>query len=244
MTAAAAAVIEISGLRKQYGGLRPLRLDALVVGDRERVSLAGIDAAAAEALTSLLTGAALPDEGVVRVLGESTAAIADERAWLASLDRFGIVSPRAVLLTHSTLAQNLAIPFTLEIEPVPAPVMARVRALAEEVGLDERLLETPAAEVPPEVQARVHLARAVAHGPRLLVVEHPTAMVPPGAGPALGADLARVAQARGLAVLAVTSDAAFAAALGSRHFTLDPANGRVTEARGWTRRFLRLVVRD
>ena len=31
---------------------------------------------------------------------------------------------------------------------------ARVRALAEEVGLDERLLETPAAEVPPEVQAR------------------------------------------------------------------------------------------
>jgi len=45
----------------------------------------------------------------------------DERAWLASLDRFGIISPRAVLLTHSTLAQNLAIPFTLEIEPVPVP---------------------------------------------------------------------------------------------------------------------------
>ena len=120
MTAGAAVVIEISGLRKQYGGLRPLRLDALVVGERERVSLAGIDAAAAEALTSLLTGAALPDEGVVRVLGESTAAIADEQAWLASLDRFGIISPRAVLLTHSTLAQNLAIPFTLAtVTPVP-----------------------------------------------------------------------------------------------------------------------------
>ena len=244
MTAGAAAVIEISGLRKQYGGLRPLRLDALVVGERERVSLAGLDAAAAEALTSLLTGAALPDEGVVRVLGESTAAIADERAWLGSLDRFGIVSPRAVLLTGSTLAQNLAIPFTLEIEPVPASVMARVRALAEEVGLDERLLETRVAELPPEAQARVHLARAVAHGPRLLVVEHPTAMVPPGAGLALGADLARVAQARGLAVLAVTGDPAFASALGGRRLTLDPANGRVTEARGGTRRFLRLVVRD
>ena len=135
MTAGAAVVIEISGLRKQYGGLRPLRLDALVVGDRERVSLAGIDAAAAEALTSLLTGAALPDEGVVRVLGESTAAIADERAWLASLDRFGIISPRAVLLTHSTLAQKLAI-------PVLYPVMHMKRLMFTTADRPFELVET------------------------------------------------------------------------------------------------------
>ncbi len=232
MTAGASPVIEITGLRKQYGGLRPLRVDGLVVRERERVALGGVDAAAAEALTSLLTGAALPDEGVVRVLGEPTVDIADEQAWLASLDRFGIVSPRAVLLSASTLAQNLAIPFTLEIEPVPAPVMVRVRALAAEVGLDEATLHTSAATAPPDAQARVHLARAVAHGPRLLIVEHPTAMVP-DAGQALGADLARVAGARGLAVLALTGDLAFASALGGRRLTLDPASGRLTEARRW-----------
>ena len=237
MTAGAVPVIEITGLSKQYGGLRPLRLDALVVGAGECVALGGIDAAAAEALTSLLTGAALPDEGVVRVLGESTAAIADERAWLASLDRFGIVSQRAVLLSASTLAQNLAIPFTLAIEPVPATVMEQVRALAAQVGLDEGLLDTTAGGAPAEAQARVHLARAVAHGPRLLIVEHPTALVPPAAGPALGADLARVARARGLAVLAVTGDPPFAAALGGRRLTLDPASGRLTEAGGWRRWF-------
>ena len=230
MTAGAAAVIEITRLRKQYGGLRPLRLDGLVVRDGERAALAGLDAAAAEALTSLLTGAVLPDEGVVRVLGTSTAEIADERAWLASLDRFGIVSARAVLLPASTLAQNMAIPFTLAIEPVPAAVMERVHALAAEVGLDGRLLETTTGDAPPEALARVHLARAVAHGPRLLIVEHPTALVPPDAGPALGADVAKVAEARGLAVLAVTGDPRFAVALGGRRLTLDPASGRLAEA--------------
>jgi len=244
MTAEASPVIEIIGLRKRYGGLRPLRLDGLVVRERERASLGGLDEAAAEALTSLLTGAVLPDEGVVRVLGAPTADIADEQAWLESLDRFGIVSPRAVLLSASTLAQNLAIPFTLEIEPVPAPVMVRVRALAAEVGIEEEALDTATAVAPAVAQARVHLARAVAHGPRLLIVEHPTAMVPPDAVPALGADLARVAAARGLAVLAVTGDPAFASALGGRRLTLDPASGQVSEARGWVRRFLRLVVRD
>lgn len=233
MTAAAGPVIEITRLRKQYGGLRPLRLDDLVVRERERVSLGGLDAAAAETLTSLLTGAALPDEGVVRVLGQPTADIVDEQAWLASLDRFGIVSPRTVLLSAATLAQNLAMPFTLEIEPVPAPVMVRVRALATEVGIDERILGTATAGVPPDAQARVHLARAVAHGPRLLIVEHPTAMVPPDAVHALGADLARVAAARGLAVLAVTGDAVFASSLGGRRLMLDPASGQVSTARRW-----------
>jgi branched-chain amino acid transport system ATP-binding protein len=235
MTAGGAAVVEVGGLSKRYGGLRPLRLERLVVREGERVALGGLDAAAAETLTSLLTGAALPDEGVVRVFGEPTADIADERAWLASLDRFGIVSPRAVLLSASTLAQNLAIPFTLEIEPVPAPVMDRVRALAAEIGLDEGLLDTTAGGAPPGAQARIHLARAVAHGPRLVIVEHPTAMVPPGDGPALAADLARVAGARGFAVLAMTGDPAFASALGGRHLTLDPASGRLAEAGGWRR---------
>jgi len=235
MTDGAGPILRIANLRKPYGGLRPLRIDDLVVRERERVSLGGVEAAAAEVLTSLLTGAALPDEGVVHVLGASTADIVDEQAWLASLDRFGIVSPRAVLLSASTIAQNLAIPFTLEIDPVPAPVMAAVRALAADVGLDETTLDTRAGEARLEAQARVHLARAVAHGPRLLIVEHPTAMVPQEAVPRLAADVARVADRRGLAVLAVSGDPAFASALGGRRLTLDPASGRVSEAGRWRR---------
>ena len=98
MATLAAPVIEIESLLKDYKGLRPLRLTGLSVREGERVAVGGIDATAAEVLVNLINGAILPDTGHVRVFGEDTASIADEDAWLASLERFGIVTPRAVLL--------------------------------------------------------------------------------------------------------------------------------------------------
>ena len=79
-------VLEIEGLRKNYAGLRPLRLKRLSIAAAERVAVEGFDAAAAEVLVNLVTGATLPDEGVVRTFGRSTADIANGDEWLASLD--------------------------------------------------------------------------------------------------------------------------------------------------------------
>ena len=107
------------------------------------------------------------------MLGRATSEIVDGDAWLASLDRFGIVSPRAVLLDGATVAQNLAMPFTLEIDPVPPDTAARVAALARECGIDDVDCRRPA-EVPAAIRARVHVARAVALEPALLMLEHPT----------------------------------------------------------------------
>ncbi len=106
-------VLQITGVQKRYQSLRPLRIQELTIAAGERVAVSGFDAGAAEVLVNLVTGASLPDEGEVRVLGHRTADIVDGDEWLASLDRFGIVSPRGVLLEGATLEQNLAMPFTL-----------------------------------------------------------------------------------------------------------------------------------
>lgn len=235
MNVGTAPAVEIDGVRKDYGGLRPFRMARLVVARGERVAISGLDAAAAEIFINLLTGATLPDEGTMTVLGQPTAAISDEQAWLASLDRFGIVSARAVLLTGSTIAQNLAMPFTLSIDPVPAEVMARVAALAADAGLSPGALGGTAGAAVPEVLARTHLARAVALGPALLVLEHPTAMVPAGAAPALAADIVRLAEARSLTVIAVTEDARFAEIVAGRRLALDPSSGALAAARAGRR---------
>jgi hypothetical protein len=66
----------------------------------------------------MATGASLPDRGDVRLFGRSTSAIADSADWLSVVDRFGIVSSRAVLLDALTVVQNLAMPFTLEVDPL------------------------------------------------------------------------------------------------------------------------------
>jgi ABC-type sulfate/molybdate transport systems ATPase subunit len=234
MSAGPSTVLEIAGVRKAYSGLRPLRLRHLSVAPAERVALLGLDAAAAEVLVNLVTGAALPDAGVIRVLGQSTADIADGDAWLATLDRFGIVSQRAVMLEGATLGQNLAMPFTLEIDPVPPDVRGRVVRLAEACGIAGETaawLDRPAGDAPPDVRLRAHLARGVALQPSLLLLEHPTASIPEPARAALADDISRVSEARGLAVLLMTQDQVFATRLAHRTLTLNGATGELAPLR-------------
>jgi ABC-type transporter Mla maintaining outer membrane lipid asymmetry ATPase subunit MlaF len=225
LTAAVGPVLQITNVRKQYQALRPLRMKALSIDAGERVALSGLDAGAAEVLVNLVTGASLPDEGDVAVAGRSTASISDGDEWLASLDRFGIVSPRAVLLDAATLLQNLAMPLTLDIEPVQPEVAARVQALAREAGIAAEVLGKPIAALDAATRARAHLVRAVALDPLLLILEHPTAGLAAGEGQPFGQVVARVAGARPLATLIISEDAEFSSAAATRRLALHAATG-------------------
>ncbi len=227
-------VLRIEGVTKAYQGLRPLRLASLTLARGARVAVAGFDAPAAELLVNLVTGAVVPDQGSVWTFGRLTTDIADADDWLAWLDHFGIVSERGVLLEGATLEQNLAMPFSLEIEPVPPDVAQRVRALASECGLPAELLPVKAGELPPEVRFRAHLARAVALSPGLLLVEHPTASVADGARNPLATDMARVCEERGLAALVITNDEPFAERVAATNLRLDAATGNLKPLKkGW-----------
>jgi ABC-type transporter Mla maintaining outer membrane lipid asymmetry ATPase subunit MlaF len=222
---ASAEVLHIANLRRAYNGLRPLRLNDLTIAEGERVAVSGLDAGAAEVLVNLVTGASIPDEGEVIVFGRSTASISDGDEWLASLDRFGIVTPRAVLLDAATLLQNLAMPLTLDIEPVPPDIAARVTQLARDAGIAAECLDRPMASLDAAVRARAHLARAVALHPALLIMEHPTVGLGAGEGKAFGHVVASVAGDRILTTLIISEDAAFSDAAATRRLALQGATG-------------------
>jgi ABC-type transporter Mla maintaining outer membrane lipid asymmetry ATPase subunit MlaF len=228
-------VVEMTAVRKNYGGLRPLRIQSLSVVPKERVAIAGIDATAAEVMVNLVTGASVPDEGEIRVFGRRTVDVTDGEEWLSSLDRFGIVSDRGVLLEGATLAQNLALPFTLEIDPVSPGTRERLASLAAECGIASEWLDQPAVAVPPEVRVRAHLARAIALGPELLLMEHPTATLPIPDRRPFGEVVQRVCEARALTTLMFSMDAEFAAAAAGRILTLEPATGALKDRsrKGW-----------
>ena len=229
--------VEIRGVVKNYSALRPLRIAGLSIASGERVALAGIDAPGAEVLLNLVTGASLPDEGEVRVFGERTADVTDGDQWLASLDRFGIVSERTVLLEAATVTQNLALPFTLEIDPVPPGILTKTHAIAVACDIAGAWLDRRAGDVPPFVRARVQLARAVALDPRLLLMEHPTAGLSEDERAPFGVVVARICAARSLTLLAVTQDRAFASAAAERTLTLRAATGQLVAARqSWWQR--------
>jgi nitrate/nitrite transport system ATP-binding protein len=232
------AILHISGVQKGYHGLRPLRIQELEIAAGERVAVTGFDAGAAEVLVNLVTGASLPDHGEVRVFGRLTADIAGGDEWLASLDRFGIVSPRGVLLEGATVEQNLAMPFSLEIEPVPPDIKAKVEALARESGIesdgDVSWLPRATGDVPPEVRARMHLVRAIALDPALLILEHPTAALPESARARFADDVVAVTDTRRLATLVITQDDELARRMGARALRLEPATGALKPVkRGW-----------
>ena len=238
-------VLQLTGIHKRYQGLRPLRLQELTIASGERVAVSGFDAGAAEVLVNLVTGASLPDQGEVRVLGQLTADIAGGDEWLASLDRFGIVSPRGVLLEGATVEQNLAMPLTLQIDPVPPDVAVRVAALARECGIEGPAgagndqpgwLQHVTGEAPAHIRARMHLARAVALAPALLVLEHPGADLQADARAAFADCIAAVTDACTFATLVITTDDDFAKRAAHRALRLEPATGALKPIkRGWFR---------
>jgi polar amino acid transport system ATP-binding protein len=231
------AVIQVRGLRKNYGSLRPLRLSALSVVPGERVAIVGLDAPAAEVLVNMLTGAMLPDEGDVQVCGRATSAIADADDWLSTLDRVGMVSARAILVEALTVAQSIAMAFTLSLDPTPTAVLADVRRLAREAGLSDSHLEQRIADVAPLIRAQCRLARALAQQPSVLLLEHANGLVPTDPE-GFGRAIAALAKTRGLAVIALTADMAFARVVADRVLVLDGATGGLKEQSGW-RRWLR-----
>lgn len=225
------AVIAFSGVVKNYGGLRPLRLANLAIAPGDRVALGGIDTGGAETLVNLVTGAVLPDQGQVVVMGTGTASIADGDQWLAWLERFGIVSARAALLDGATFLQNLALPLTIAIDAIDPEITRRVEALAAEAGLPPERLGAPLGTASPEERVRAQLARALAFDPAVLLLEHPTASLPRDAAAPFGRHLAALIGRRGVTALAITEDADFARPFASRWLTVKPATGEIVAAK-------------
>jgi ABC-type transporter Mla maintaining outer membrane lipid asymmetry ATPase subunit MlaF len=224
-----APVVEIAAISKAYGGLRPLRLQQLTVGAGDRLAILGFDAPTAEVFVNLVTGASLPDSGEVRIFGRATSAIADGADWLSTIDRFGIVSERAVLLDQLTVIQNLAMPFTLDIEPPADAVRRLAETLAAEVGLPAATWTKAAAELDAAGRLRVRLGRALALGPLVLLLEHASAGCETSAANAVGRQIHAIGERRRIAIVAATADAGFADAVASRVVTLEPATGRLAD---------------
>ena len=142
----------------------------------------------------------------------------DLREFSAFLRRAGDLDPSAVVRKMQKL-------------------VARVEALAAETDLPAERLDRPIGDAPPAVRLRAHLAKALALGPRVVLLEHPTITLDPGDVRPFAETVKRVAEARGLTVVALTEDAVFADVAATHSYKLNGGTGALTSTRGW-RRFL------
>ena len=229
--------MSLRGIQLDYRGLRPLRIARLELREGESLALLGLDHGAAQVLVDLVTGAVVPDSGEVDIFDKATRSIPDSDAWLRELDQFGILSERMVLLDDLTVEQNLTIPFSLDLDALSVDLRSRVRELAAEVGIAADEFAQPVGRLGPSQRMRVQLGKAVALGPRVLLAEHPNALLPPEDVPRFATDLARIILERRLAALVLTADRSFANAVAERVFTLQPATGELKSSARWRRWF-------
>ena len=131
-------LVELSSVIKNYQGLRPLRRGlARDRAARDRVALhrhrSGDRAGSCESHHGSHSSGYRHQSPYSAA---PTSSLADGADWLSLIERIGIVSERAVLLDALTVIQNLAMPFSLDIEPPPPELRANVpRRLPREVGL-------------------------------------------------------------------------------------------------------------
>lgn len=117
-------------------------------------------------------------------------------------DNFGYVLQTGGLLPFLSVRQNILLPASLTNTPLSRQ---HVDALAQDMGVGGCLDRMPASLSIGQRQ-RVAILRALAHGPRLVLADEPTAAVDKGRARAIMDDMHRLAREHCVAVVIVTHD--------------------------------------
>ena len=168
-------MLTIRGLAKSFGGTRPravLRDISLDVGRGEYVAIVGESGVGKSTLLNLVAGLDAPDRGSIVLDGKDIASLDDTARTLLRRASIGFVFQAFHLLPHLTVAQNVALPLSLNGMEA-AQARARLLEMLAAVGLG-----TAAGAYPRELSGgemqRVAIARALVHRPLLLLADEPT----------------------------------------------------------------------
>ena len=202
----ASFALEFSGVDKGFpeaGGRRRLfdGLDLAVPRGRVTVIM-GPSGSGKTTLLHLAAGLERPDAGDVRVEGASFATLDDRARTLLRRRRIGFVFQFFNLIPTLTLLENVRLPLELGGEPVRA-ARERARVWLERVGLLARAGDYPDRLSGGE-QQRAAVARALVHGPALVLADEPTGSLDRAGSARILDTLAALARDAGVAVVLAT----------------------------------------
>ncbi|WP_229401363.1 ABC transporter ATP-binding protein [Micromonospora okii] len=207
--------------RGAVGAVTALDRLTLGVSPGEFLVVVGPAGCGKSTLLDLLGGLARPTSGRVLVDGRPVTGPGPDR---------GLVYPQSGPLPWRTAAGNVA--FGLAARGVPPAERPDLTAhhleLAGLAGVADRYPH----ELPAGLRRRVALARSLAYGPSVLLLDEPLAALDPAARDAAQADLARVLARAGTTVVLATRDVDRAVHLGQRVAVLTAGRvGRVVDVR-------------
>ena len=165
---AAGARLEISGLRKSFGGLVAVDNVTFDVAPGQIAGLIGPNGSGKTTVLNLISGALPTDAGAVLCDGQAITGLGAHR-----IARLGIARTFQLVrvLEGLTVVENVAVGLTFRRDPLPgAEVEVVARGLLTRVGLADKADQT-AAQFTYIDQKRLELARALALDPRVLLLD-------------------------------------------------------------------------
>jgi branched-chain amino acid transport system ATP-binding protein len=161
-----AALLEVEGLSKQFGGLQAVKDLSFTVGEGEIVALIGPNGAGKTTAFALISGFLRPDAGQVRFRDRSIVGCTPHEVCVLGIARtFQIVRP----FPRLTVLRNVTVGALARHPGLPA-AEARARDALEEVGLAAKS-DQPASGLTLADRKRLELARALATEPTLLLLD-------------------------------------------------------------------------
>lgn len=222
MAAETAPLLQVSGLQQYYGGSHILRDVSLAVPAGAVTVLLGRNGVGKTTLLRTLMGLVPARSGTVSLAGaDITHAPPHRRAALG----MGYVPQGREIFNRLTVEENLMV----GMAPLPA---SRARRLPEHVletfPVLKQMLRRRGGDLSGGQQQQLAIGRALAAGPRLLILDEPTEGIQPSIIKEIGAVIRRLAREQGLAVLLVEQYYDFAEGLADTWAVM--SRGQITHA--------------
>jgi branched-chain amino acid transport system ATP-binding protein len=210
------AALSIEGLGKSFRGLRAVHDVSFDVPAGEIHALIGPNGAGKTTLFNMVAGAFRPDAGDVKLDGRSISGLRADQVCAAGVGRtFQIVKPFKAL----SVLENVAIG-ALHTTPSVAEARDKARTVLADLGLDDKRAMLAQNLTLPD-RKRLEVARALATGPRLLLLDEVMAGLRPSEVDVMVAFLRDLNARTGLTILLIEHVMRAVMALGRRIVVLN-----------------------
>jgi ABC-type branched-subunit amino acid transport system ATPase component len=165
-------VLSIQNVSKSFGGVHALRDVSLACGEGEILGLIGPNGAGKSTLVNAISGVLHPSRGSITLDSEDMTGRGPEHAARVGVGR---TFQNLRLFPFMTARQNIEVAHITCQRYRPAVAAAiDLEALMTEYGLDG-VADRPAGTLPYGQQRRLEIVRALALGPKLLLLDEPAA---------------------------------------------------------------------